>query len=202
MAYAAIFQEYQSWTFDQVVAPSLLIPETITADSTDSADGQDLHEGDPVGRLEIPRIGMSIIVLQGIDERTLILGVGHVPGTPLPGIEANVVLAGHKDTFFRPLKTIAPGDEVIFSTPKGRFEYVVDFTEIVGPEDTYVMESRGHGELTLITCYPFYFVGAAPERFIVHARPVEGTDQLGGVKTPADTVKITHGPRGALQQGR
>jgi sortase A len=131
-----------------------------------------IFASDAVGRLEVSRIGISVIVLQGIEEDTLISGAGHVPGTPLPGAEGNVAIAAHRDTFFRKLQGIRPGDSIQVATVRRTYEYVVDSTEIVDPEDTQVMESRARPELTLITCYPFYFVGAAPKRFIVHARPL------------------------------
>jgi sortase A len=104
------------------------------------------------------------MVLQGIENDTLIAGAGHVPGTPLPGADGNVAIAAHWDTFFRKLERIMTGDSIQFVTVRRTYEYVVDSTEIVDPEDTQVMESRARSELTLITCYPFYFVGAAPKR--------------------------------------
>ena len=85
--------------------------------------------------------------------------------------DGNSAIAGHRDTFFRKLEGIRAGDRIRFSTVNRTAEFVVDSTEIVEPEDTEVMESRGYPELTLITCYPFYFVGSAPHRFIVHAHP-------------------------------
>jgi sortase A len=166
-AYAGIYQRYQSWKFEQ----NLASPKVITAAVLEEA--ADLREGDVVGKMEIPRIGISVMVLHGTEEATLIAGAGHVPGTPLPGAEGNVVIAAHRDTFFRKVEGILPGDSIHFATASRNYEYVVDSTEIVDPEDTRVMESRARSELTLITCYPFYFVGAAPKRFIVHARPLE-----------------------------
>jgi sortase A len=164
--YADISQRYQSWKFDrQVAAPRAM---AIVDDAVD------LREGDPVGRLEIPRIGISVMVLQGTEDATLIAGAGHVPGTRSPGANGNVVIAAHRDTFFRKLEGIRRGDRIRIATIRQTYEYVVDSTETVDPEDTRVMESRERSELTLITCYPFYFVGAAPKRFIVHARPLSG----------------------------
>jgi sortase A len=133
----------------------------------------DLREGDVVGKLDVPRIGISVMVLQGIGKHTLIAGAGHVPGTPLPGAEGNAAIAAHRDTFFRKLEAILPGDSIQVATEGGTYDYVVHSTEVVDPEDTRVMESRSHTELTLITCYPFYFVGAAPKRFVVHALPTK-----------------------------
>ena len=158
ITYAEIYQRYESGRF-------------IQHDISVETPAPDITEGGIVGKLEIPRVGISVMVLQGVEEGTLHLGAGHVPGTPLPGIEGNVAIAGHRDTFFRKLEGIQPHDHVKFSTRSGTFEYAVTFTEIVEPDDTRVIESRGVPELTLISCFPFYFVGAAPHRFIVHAIP-------------------------------
>jgi sortase A len=165
VAYANINQRYELWKLQQLVATSRTAPAAIDGDPVE------LREGDPIGKLDIPRIGISVIVLHGVDDQTLILGAGHVPGTPRPGTEGNFVIAGHRDTFFRAMERIEAGDTVRFSTAHDTYEYVVESTEIVGPEHTYVMESHARAELTLITCYPFSFVGGAPERFVVRARP-------------------------------
>ena len=133
----------------------------------------DLAEGDLVGRLEVPRLRISVMVLQGVEDRTLVAGAGHVPGTPSPGGDGNVVIAAHRDTFFRTLERVVPGDRIQIDTATWRHAYIVESTEVVDPNETRVMESRGRRELTLITCYPFYCVGPAPRRFVVHARPLE-----------------------------
>jgi sortase A len=164
VAYSGIYQQYQSWKLDQPFAPPGVIKAAVLK-------APDLREGDVLGKLLIPRIGISVIVLQGLETETLILGAGHVPGTPLPGVEGNVVIAAHRDTFFRKVEGILPGDSIQFATASGTWEYIADSSETVDPEDTRAMESRAREELTLITCYPFYFVGSAPKRFIVHARP-------------------------------
>ena len=165
VAYAGIYQRYQSLKFYQAVAA----PRAVNAAAVQET--VDLREGGLVGKLEIPRIGISVMLLHGMAETTLILGAGHVLGTPLPGVEGNVVIAAHQDTFFRKLEGILPGDNIRFSTTRRTYEYIVESSEIADPEDTRSMESRAREELTLITCYPFYFVGSAPKRFIVHARP-------------------------------
>jgi len=162
--YAEIAHRYQSSAFDTEVAAAIVASVV--------EDAVDLRNGDTMGRLEIPRIGVSVMVLHGTEEATLTRGAGHVPGTPSPGGDGNLVVAAHRDTFFRKLEGIRPGDRVRIVTIGHTYEYVVDSSETVDPEDTRVMESRGRQELTLITCYPFYFVGAAPKRFIVHARPL------------------------------
>jgi sortase A len=129
--------------------------------------------GSLVGRLEIPRLKFSAIVLEGSDSGTLRLGVGRIPETADPGQKGNIVLSGHRDTFFRPLRNIRDGDRISLVTPSGRFQYVVDWTTVVNPSNTTSLMPTPKPALTLVTCYPFYYVGPAPERFIVRARQVE-----------------------------
>jgi len=125
---------------------------------------------DLVGRIEIPRLNLRAIIAEGIDSRTLRRAVGHLPGTPMPGEEGNVVLAGHRDTFFRALKDIRAEDVVRITTPRGRFEYLVEATAVVEPTRTDVLDPTSEPSVTLVTCYPFYLVGEAPDRFVVRAR--------------------------------
>ena len=132
----------------------------------------DLAEGDLIGRIKIPRIDVSALVLHGVGSRTLRRGVGHIPGTALPTVEGNVGLAGHRDSFFRGLKDIRKNDTIELTTLEGTFEYEVEWIKIVRPKDTHVLEGEGGAELTLVTCYPFYYVGSAPKRYIVRARRV------------------------------
>jgi sortase A len=122
-----------------------------------------------IGRLEIPRLGLSVMLIEGDDAKTLRRAVGHIPGTPLPGRPGNVALSGHRDTFFRPLRNIRENDIIAVTTLEGEYRYRVVSTRIVAPDNVEVL-SGGAGEiLTLVTCYPFNFVGAAPDRFIVRA---------------------------------
>jgi sortase A len=95
--------------------------------------------------------------------------VGHIPGTALPGEDGNIVLAAHRDTFFRPLRNIQKGDEIALTTWNGAFRYRVESIQVVGPDDVGVLQPTSLPTLTLVTCYPFYFVGSAPKRFIVRA---------------------------------
>jgi sortase A len=125
--------------------------------------------GRSIGRLEIPRIGLSAVVAEGDDENTLKVAVGHLPDTPPPWQEGNAALAGHRDTFFRPLGHIRAGDDIRLVTPRGDFRYRVVRHTVVDPEDISVLDASSGAALTLITCYPFDFVGPAPRRFIVHA---------------------------------
>jgi len=128
-----------------------------------------VEAGAPIGRLEIPRLGLSVVVAEGDDENTLKVAVGHLPDTPLPWQEGNTALAGHRDTLFRPLRSVQPGDEIRFATRLGTFRYRVTRHTVVKPDELWVLDASPAAALTLITCYPFDYVGPAPRRFIVHA---------------------------------
>jgi sortase A len=125
--------------------------------------------GSVVGMLAIPRLGMSTAVVEGAEERELKLGPGHIPGTSLPGGGGNVAVAGHRDTFFRPLRLIHKDDTINLITHEREYQYKVVSTQIVEPENIQVLYPTDHETLTLVTCYPFDFVGPAPRRFIVRA---------------------------------
>ncbi len=125
--------------------------------------------GSTMGRVEIPRLGVSAVVRAGSDARTLRLAVGYIPGTALPGEVGNVGLAGHRDTFFTRLRDIREDDEIRVVTPEGIFSYRVERTLIVDPADVWVLEPTDAPTLTLVTCYPFSYIGSAPQRFIVRA---------------------------------
>jgi sortase A len=125
-----------------------------------------------VGRLEIPRIHLSAIVVEGDDEATLEKAVGHLPDTALPWEGSNSVLAGHRDGLFRPLRDVRAGDVVRLTTPRGVFSYRVREAFVTGPDNLGVLAPSDDPELTLVTCYPFHYIGAAPKRFIVRAEGV------------------------------
>jgi LPXTG-site transpeptidase (sortase) family protein len=131
-----------------------------------------LAEGELIGRLEIERLGVRAAVVEGTPSALLRKALGHVESTALPGESGNVAIAGHRDTFFRNLDEVRPGDRIALVTPEARYEYVVDQTRITDPHDLSALEHDGHdsARLTLITCYPFYWIGPAPRRFIVQAR--------------------------------
>jgi sortase A len=129
------------------------------------------RQGEAIGTLDIPRIGVSAIVAHGDDAQTLDRAIGHLPDTPLPWApNGNSALAGHRDTFFRPLRRIRVGDEAIFRGSRGSaLRYRVTETLIVEPQDVWVLAPTDVATLTLITCYPFGYIGAAPQRFVVRA---------------------------------
>ena len=134
-----------------------------------------LEAGAPIGRLEIPRIGLTAVVAEGDDEKTLKVAVGHLPDTPLPWQEGNSALAGHRDSFFRPLRHIQVGDDIHLTTVRGTLRYRVTRYTVVDPADLWVLHPSPTAALTLITCYPFDYVGPAPRRFIVHAERMSNT---------------------------
>jgi sortase A len=164
---ASLYQANQGEQLDRLLATGV-----------DRAIPQDRAAVDDalVGRLEIPRLGISAIVAEGADAGTLGRAVGHLPGTALPGEPGNAVLAGHRDTFFRPLEKAQPQDRLRVTTPRGRFDYEVDAVYVVDPDALDVLTPSQAPGITLITCYPFRYIGPAPRRFIVHARQVRGAD--------------------------
>jgi sortase A len=145
-------------------------------------------EGALLGRIEVKRLGLSAMVRQGVDAKMLSVAVGHVPSTALPGQMGNFAIAAHRDTLFRGLKDIKKGDLVTFESSGETFTYQVLATEVVIPSDVSVLRADGGGLipsapsdpsgspshlLTMITCYPFNYVGSAPKRFIVQAKLVD-----------------------------
>ncbi len=142
-------------------------------------------QGSLVGRIEIPRVGVSAIVLEGVDKKTLRRGVGRIPGTSVSGEDGNIGLAAHRDGFFRGLRDIRKNDIVTLKTVEGTYNYQVEWTEVVQPQDTHVLDETEGPAITLVTCYPFSYVGPAPQRFIVRARRVEegrNTEAVSGVQ--------------------
>lgn len=130
----------------------------------------------PLGVLRIASVHLEVPVLEGTGDFTLNRAVGHIHGTAEPGQDGNVGIAGHRDGFFRVLKDIHHGDAIELITLKQEIHYVVDELLIVSPQDVSVLQQRSQPSLTLVTCYPFYFVGSAPQRFIVHASVANATD--------------------------
>ena len=133
-----------------------------------------------LGRLEAPTVKLSTTVLEGSDDATLSRGSGHIEDTPFPGQPGNVGIAGHRDTTFRALRHIKLGDALEFKTADRVYRYKISKTWIVGPDDVYVLDPTPRPALTLVTCYPFEFVGHAPNRFIVRADLVEEEARAGG----------------------
>ena len=161
---AWLFQNKESRQFDRLISK--------TSGATSTAKVPPPPSGELIGRLEIARLGVSLIIIEGTSRTVLRRGVGHISGTALPGHTGNVGISGHRDTFFRPLRNIRQNDIVTLITLLGEYRYRVLSTRVVSPHDVTVLDPDGNEILTLITCYPFYFVGAAPERFIVRAQRV------------------------------
>jgi sortase A len=159
-----------SWTFQRTERQkfqhlSTERKEAIPHPQTVAADGL-------IGLIEIQRLGVCVIVIEGTGRTVLGRAAGHIPGTALPGQPGNIAISAHRDTFFRPLQNIRRNDLITLTTLNEEYRYRVVSTEIVSPHDVGVLKSSAKQVLTLVTCYPFYFIGAAPNRFIVHARRV------------------------------
>lgn len=135
-----------------------------------------LDEGSVVGMIRIPRLEVASVIFEGTSERTLVGGVGHLRPSSFPDEAGNVVLAAHRDTYFRQLERVRPGDDVLVDTLAGKQWYTVESTEIVTPDRIDLLKATPKPTLTLVTCYPFTYLGRAPKRFIVRASPRESRD--------------------------
>jgi sortase A len=163
-----LYQAYENRELDAILQ-SAPAPKADADAATTVPRRPEPAPGSPIGRIEIPRLGVSSIVRAGSDARTLQLAVGHIPGTALPGEPGNMGLAGHRDTFFRRLRDIRTEDLIRVVTADGSFLYRVQRTNIVQPTDVWVLDPTTDSTLTLVTCYPFSYIGSAPQRFIVRA---------------------------------
>jgi LPXTG-site transpeptidase (sortase) family protein len=168
---ASGFALFWSEELQQLYLPSLPGSEDSAGLKTSEPNVQ---KGSPIGILEIPRLGLSSVVLEGDDAAALLLGVGHLSETPFPWRGGNSVFAAHRDTFFRPLAGIRRNDVIRFSTADAQFEYVVKELKVVEPTELAVLDPTPSATLTLITCFPFDYVGPAPNRFVVKAERQSG----------------------------
>ncbi|HEV2448599.1 MAG TPA: class D sortase [Candidatus Sulfopaludibacter sp.] len=196
----AVFQDWENWVFDREMRQEPATVSAYLGDKAVGAAGRvrgwlGLPEATPpparrpapppnipakpapalpdnslIGRLVLPRLGLRAMVREGTGESTLSLAAGHIPGTALPWQNGNVGVAAHRDTLFRSLRDVRKGDVIEFDTLHGNYVYRVEGTEIVGPREVSVLRPGPGPELTLVTCYPFSYVGPAPERFVVKAR--------------------------------
>ena len=132
-----------------------------------------VRTGSLLGMLDIPRLRLTTAIIEGDDDATLKRAAGHLPDTPLPWERGTSAIAAHRDGIFRPLKNIAVGDEIIFRSSRDVLHYRVAKTAVVEPDDVSVLRSRPTDVLSLITCYPFHYIGDAPQRFVVHAERVQ-----------------------------
>ena len=189
---ATLYQKYESRQLDEILRSG---PPPATAAGALTQGPRRI-----IGRIEIPRLGVSTIIKEGDDARTLDLAVGHIRGTALPGGRGNIGLAGHRDTFFRRLQHIETGDVIRLVAPEGTFTYLVERRQVVSPKDVWVLDATAEPSLTLVTCFPFSYVGTAPERFIVRARLTPGSSppvrlQAANRMKPAGTARVVKPPR-------
>ena len=144
------------------------------------------RKGSVIGRFELPRLKLSYVVLEGTDDTTLDRSIAHVEYTALPGEAGNIGIAGHRNTHFKKLEWVRQGDEILLSNRERAYRYVVESIRLVMPENVEVLDNASGPALTLVTCFPFEYVGSAPQRFIVRAVPDEETKRaLGYTATPA-----------------
>jgi sortase A len=218
-----IYQAYENWSFDQKITGrqvtftdyvrertpfgflTLGLISTPKLGATASTQPNDVQpttishpaNGSVLGRVQISRLNLSAIVREGVDNETLSRAVGHLPYTALPGQTGNFAIAAHRDTLFRALKDIQKDDRINFQSPSGTYTYEVTLTKIVKPSDLSVVQPQGTNKLlTMITCYPFYYIGSAPKRFIVQAKLVESAQPPEGASnaiTAAAQPKVVGG---------
>ena len=129
-------------------------------------------EDDGLTRVSIPRIGLDVIVVEGTNHRALRLGPGHLKETPAPGEAGNSVISAHRDTFFRHIYELTKGDEIQVRRSGHTYAFEVTGKKIVKPDDLSVLKNTPDARLTLITCYPIYYIGPAPERLVVFSKLV------------------------------
>jgi sortase A len=193
-----LLQAYESWSFERDLTGQKTSVRGFLVHEWDSLTGQNaevpaaegksgptqeqpdqqmapLQQRSVIGRVEIPRLKLSVMIREGVDTGTLMGSVGHIPSTSLPGGAGNVALAAHRDTYFLPLEHIENGDLIEVKTLQASFQYVVESTQVVRPKDVWVLKASNHPTLTLVTCFPFRYIGAAPQRFIVRATQVGKT---------------------------
>jgi sortase A len=167
---ASLYQSAERKRFDRARQDAAAVSAVASGTTPPAVAAPVPTDGASIGEIQIPRLGLRVMIVQGESEPILQHGVGHLSDTALPGEVGNVVLAGHRDTFFRPLSGVRVGDSIALRTWDGEFEYVVESMSVVAPSAIEVLEPTGGRTLTLITCYPFSYIGAAPNRFIVRAR--------------------------------
>ncbi|MGY4688554.1 class D sortase [Salibacterium sp. K-3] len=176
---------YQYWDHHQArkqamnQAEEQLRDGTVEAAAKESKQQRDINieeyqpeDKQAFGTLEIPTLDRTIPIVEGADEESLKSGVGHVAQTSFPGQEHQIVLSGHRDTVFRDFGKLETGDRYIIEMPYGTFEYEIKKEEIVSADDTSVIGQRSEEVLVVSTCYPFDYVGFAPERYVTYAYPV------------------------------
>ena len=162
-----------AWLFQRAMSKKL-----------DKHSARKIGDNGLIGRIEIPSLGLSALVLEGTKERTLRRGVGHVERTAFPGEHGNVALAAHRDTYFGKLGRLENGDLILIRTPDATYSYQVEKTLIVPPTRADLLNEVGKPVLTLVTCYPFRWIGPAPKRFVVRARQIESyTEKAGAHRT-------------------
>jgi sortase A len=158
---------------NQAAATAAINRSLSNPSSADDEDASGIAPGGLIGRLDIPRLHISAPVQAGDDANVLDYAVGYLPDTPLPWKPGNSALAAHRDRLFRPLEGIRIGDDIELSTRHGNLRYKVSRTLIVDPKDLWVLNPTPDANLTLITCFPFQYVGNAPKRFVVQARRID-----------------------------
>lgn len=167
------YSGFHLWNSQQMEKEALARAEKLVSNNSDASSFKPKF-GDEIGVLELPKLKKSLPIVEGVDEDDLAKGVGHYSGTALPNEPGQIVLSGHRDTVFRRLGELEIGDELQVKMPYGKFTYIIQETEIVPANDLTVIRPDYDEEmLTVTTCYPFRYVGDAPDRYIIYAKPAK-----------------------------
>jgi sortase A len=166
---ATFYRLYAKNEMDRVAARELMADAWLPSIAQPASRRDSL-----IGVLTIPSVDMSVAIVEGDDDQALRIAAGHLPDTPLPWEKGNAAFAGHRDSFFAPLAQVRGGDEISLTTRRGILHYRVVVMAIVGPDDLSVLGTSNGVDLTLITCYPFGYLGPAPQRFVVQAERIAG----------------------------
>jgi LPXTG-site transpeptidase (sortase) family protein len=176
---AALYHVFDNRAFDETLKAAARKPATTARQASAQTAAAPGPRSGPLARLDIPRVGLSVVVRDGTDEWTLNRGAGHIAGTSYPGSDGNIGIAGHRDGYFRALRDVHPADEILLTSSDGSIErYRVESATIVKPEDVSVLARRASPSLTLVTCYPFSYVGSAPKRYVLTASRMAQTPTM------------------------
>lgn len=163
--YGTMFYEQKKLEREWAAQQRRPLPGIVQAPAPASDDG--------LTRLSIPKLNFSAVVVEGVSRRQLLLGPGHMPMTAVPGTPGNSVITGHRDTFFRHIVDLDKGDQILVQRSGNRYAYEVSYKKVVKPTDLWVTQPSSEARLTLLTCYPIYYIGPAPERLVVVAKLVQ-----------------------------
>jgi len=197
--FVSVESAYAQWSGDRLLTQATNSAQENVVVRTPQAPARRSQPpaGSVLGRFQVPRLNLAYVLLEGSDNRTLDKSIGHVEGTAEIGEKGNIGIAGHRNTHFRKLEWIRRGDEIVLTTPHAEYRYRVEWARLFHPNDMEVLNPAHGPAVTLITCFPFEYVGAAPLRFIVRALPVGETRARLQGQPASESSEFTRTEKGA-----